>query len=103
MIKINAYKYRESFIIIKAIVNALIDTGNLDSPETLKILSTIRVLQYVIIKNAGPDLIKDIKNWFKYIIGNKFFNSFVLDLFVSSEYAIIKNKSKKKKKTYSLN
>ena len=103
MIKINAHKYRESFIIIKAIVNALIDTGNLDSPETLKILSTIRVLQYVIIKNAGPDLIKDIENWFKYIIGNKFFNSFVLDLFVSSEYAIIKNKSQKAKKTYSLN
>ena len=94
MIKINAHKYCEAFVIIKAIVNALIDTEKLDSVEILNLFSTIRVLQYVIIKNANQDLIKDIKNWFKYIIKNKCFNSFVLDSFVSYEYFGLKTKSK---------
>lgn len=94
MSKINAHKYCEAFVIIKAIVNALIDTEKLDSVEILNLFSTIRVLQYVIIKNANQDLIKDIKNWFKYIIKNKCFNSFVLDSFVSYEYFGLKTKSK---------
>ena len=94
MSKINAHKYCEAFVIIKAIVNALIDTEKLDSVEILNLFSTIRVLQHVIIKNANQDLIKDIKNWFKYIIKNKCFNSFVLDSFVSYEYFGLKTKSK---------
>ena len=77
-----SHKYRNVFTIIKAIVNALHHTKNLDSFDSFKFLESIRVFLYSLTNNNDKSLIKDVKSWYLYLKKNRYFGSFVLESFI---------------------
>ena len=78
--------YRDAFNIIKAIINAFIDTDKINSIDAFKTIESLSSYQYLIVKEADFKLIQDIKSWYKYIKRNKYFNSPVLNIFVLKNY-----------------
>lgn len=80
------HNYRDAFNIIKAIINAFIDTDKINSIDVFKTIESLSSYQYLIVKEANFKLIQDIKSWYKYIKRNKYFNSPVLNIFVLKNY-----------------
>ena len=80
------HNYRDAFNIIKAIINAFIDTDKINSIDVFKTIESLSSYQYLIVKEADFKLIQDIKSWYKYIKRNKYFNSPVLNIFVLKNY-----------------
>ena len=78
--------YRDAYNIIKAIINAFIDTDKINSIDVFKTIESLSSYQYLIVKEADFKLIQDIKSWYKYIKRNKYFNSPVLNIFVLKNY-----------------
>lgn len=84
--QIKIRNFKETFIIIKAIINALKDTQNLDNDDIIAIYNLLELFLRITYHKANFNLKKSINSWIKYIKTNKYYDSIYLEeLFLTIE------------------
>ena len=78
-IKIKNKNYSNSFIIIKAIINALKDTDNLDNNKLINIYYWLNLILKITYKKSNQTIKNAITSWLNYIKQNNYFESLWLE------------------------
>ena len=71
--------YSNSFIIIKAIINALKDTDNLDNNKLINIYYWLNLILKITYKKSNQTIKNAITSWLNYIKQNNYFESLCLE------------------------
>lgn len=78
-IKIKSKKYSNSFIIIKAIINALKNTNKLDNNQLINICYWLKVLLKITYKKSDEKIKKAITSWLNHLKENNYYESICLE------------------------